>query len=172
MTATMRIGLGFGSNLGDRLANLQRAREHVLAISGCAPDAVSAPIFETEPVDCPGGSGAFLNSVVEIGLPENTNLPRLLARLREIERLLGRPSHYPRNVSRSIDLDILYAGGHRLGSPDLTIPHPRLCERRFVLAPLAAIRPGLVLPGQAQSIADLLQEIPDTGNVRLVQSSW
>ena len=172
MTETMRLGLGFGSNMGDRLANLQRARDHILAIPGCTPDAASAPIFETEPVDCPGGSGAFLNTVVEIGLPENTNLPRLLARLREIERLLGRPSHYPRNVSRPIDLDILYAGDHRLKSPDLTIPHPRLRERRFVLAPLAAIRPDLVLPGQEQSIAELLQAIPDAGSVRLVQSSW
>ena len=172
MTETMRVGLGFGSNLGDRLANLQQARKHVLTISGCTPDAVSAPIFETDPVDCPGGSGAFLNTVVEIGLPENTNLPRLLARLREIERLLGRPSRYPRNVSRPIDLDILYAGSHRLTSPDLTLPHPRLSERRFVLAPLAAIRPDLVLPGQEQSIADLLRESADTGSVRPVHLSW
>lgn len=172
MTDLMRVGFGLGSNLGDRLANLQRAREHIATLSGCAPTVLSAPLFETDPVDCPGDAGAFLNTVVEVGLPENTNLPRLLARLREIERLLGRPAHYPRNVSRPIDLDILYAGGHRLDSSDLTLPHPRLRHRRFVLAPLAAIRPDLVLPGDEQSIADLLRESADTGSVRCVQRSW
>ena len=110
--------------------------------------------------------------MVELGLPENTNLPRLLARLREIERLLGRPSHYPRNVSRPIDLDILYAGSHRFSSPDLTLPHPRLRLRRFVLEPLAAIRPDLVLPGEEQSIAGLLRDSADAGSIRLVQRAW
>lgn len=172
MTEPMRVGLGLGSNLGDRLANLQEARERVAALPGCAPEVLSAPLFETDPVDCPGDAGAFYNSVIEIGLPDETNLPRLLARLREIERLLGRPSRHPRNVSRPIDLDILYAGGHRLTSPDLTLPHPRLRQRRFVLAPLAAIRPDLVLPGDGQSIADLLRDSADTGSVRLVQRSW
>ena len=168
----MRVGLGFGSNLGDRLANLQRARVQVLAIPGVLPDAISAPVFETEPVDCAGDAGAFLNTVVEIGLPVDTNLPRLLARLREIEQVLGRPSRHPRNVSRPIDLDILYAGDRRLTSPDLTLPHPRLHHRRFVLAPLAAIRPDLVLPGQQQSIAEILRELEDAGSVHPVQVTW
>ena len=172
MTREMRVGLGLGSNLGDRLASLQEARAQVLAIPACSPDPVSAPLFETEPVDCAGDASAFLNTVVEIGLPEDTNLPRLLTRLREIERLLGRPTRYPRNAPRPIDLDILYAGGHRLTSPTLTLPHPRLRQRRFVLAPLAAIRPDLVLPGEHQSVADMLRESPDTASVRLVQRSW
>lgn len=168
----MRIGLGFGSNLGDRLGNLRRARELVLALPGDMGNAVSAPLFETDPVDCDGDAGAFLNTVVEIGLPGDTDLPQLLARLREIEQSLGRPSRHPRNVSRSIDLDILYAGNHHLNAPTLTLPHPRLHRRRFVLAPLAAIRPDLILPGQKQSIAEILRESDDAGNVRPVQTVW
>ncbi len=168
----MRVGLGFGSNLGDRLSNLQRARVRVLAMPGFSGAAVSAPLFETEPVDCEGEAGAFLNTVVEIGLPEDADLPGLLARLREIERSLGRPSRHPRNVSRPIDLDILYAGNRCLETPDLTLPHPRLHQRRFVLAPLAAIRPDLVLPGDEQTIAQILRELDDAGSVRPVQLVW
>ncbi len=168
----MRVGLGFGSNLGNRLENLRLARARVLTLAVGPGDAVSAPLFETEPVDCEGNAGAFLNTIVEIGLPEDTDLSQLLARLREIEQSLGRASRHPRNVSRPIDLDILYAGNQQLESPTLTLPHPRLCLRRFVLAPLAAIRPDLVLPGQKQSIAEILRESDDTGSVRLVQLSW
>lgn len=171
-TSTLRVGLGFGSNLGDRLGTLRRAREWVLALP-CGPvDPVSAPLFETDPVDCDGDAGVFLNTVVEIGLPEDADLPRLLAHLREIEQSLGRPSRHPRNVSRPIDLDILYAGTHQLETPALTLPHPRLHQRRFVLAPLAAIRPDLVLPGKEQSVAEILRELADEGSVRLVERAW
>ena len=170
--STLRVGLGFGSNLGDRLDYLRRARERVLAVPGCLPGVLSAPVFETAPVDCAGDAGAFLNTVVEIGLPADADLPGLLAKLREIERSLGRPSRYPRNASRLIDLDILYAGDRQLATPALTLPHPRLFSRRFVLAPLAVIRPDLILPGQKQSIAEILHESEDTGSVRPVQLSW
>ena len=168
----MRVGLGFGSNLGDRQDNLSRARALVRAIPGVGPEVISAPLFETDPVDCEGQAGAFLNTVVEIGLPADTDLLGLLARLREIEHALGRPTRHPRNVSRPIDLDILYAGGHRLESPDLTLPHPRLHQRRFVLAPLAAIRPDLVFPGGKQSVAEMLRDSDDAASVRPVQLVW
>ncbi len=171
-TGTLRVGLGFGSNLGDRLDNLRQAREEVLAIRGRLPGVLSAPIFETDPVDCADEAGAFLNTVVEIGLPADADLPGLLARLREIERALGRPSRYPRHVSRLIDLDILYASGQQLITPDLTLPHPRLFTRRFVLAPLAVIRPDLVLPGQKQSVEEILRDLADAASVRPVQLSW
>ena len=59
MTELMRVGLGLGSNLGDRLANLRSAREHVTALPGCAPTVLSAPLFETEPVDCPSRRRRF-----------------------------------------------------------------------------------------------------------------
>ena len=168
----MRVGLGLGSNLGDRLANLQRARARLLAMPGVAAAILSAPLFETDPVDCEGGAGAFLNTVVEIGLPGDADLPGVLTRLREIERSLGRPSRYPRNASRPIDIDILYAGDQCFETPTLTLPHPRLRERRFVLAPLAAIRPDLILPGREQSIAEILRELDDAGSVRPVQLVW
>lgn len=83
----------------------------------------------------------------------------LLTQLREIESSLGRSAHRQRNAPRTIDLDILYAGDQVLKSEQLTLPHPRLTQRRFVLQPLARIRPELVLPGQRKDIATLLAEL-------------
>ena len=123
-------------------------------------------------MNCSLDAGAFLNTVVEIGLPETTNLPLLLGRLREIEQSLGRPSRYPRNASRLIDLDILYAGRHCLATPELTLPHPRIADRSFVLTPLAAIRPDLLLPGQTRAVAEMLRDLPAAGSVRCVQRAW
>lgn len=83
----------------------------------------------------------------------------LLTQLRKIESSLGRPTHRQRNAPRTIDLDILYAGDQVLKSEELTLPHPRLTQRRFVLQPLADIRPGLVLPGQSKDISTLLADL-------------
>ena len=71
-----------------------------------------------------------------------------------------------------MDLDILYFGGLRLDLPELTIPHPRLAQRRFVLAPLAAIRPGLVLPGQTRTVSELLRTLDSEGKVTLYATHW
>ncbi len=176
----IRVGIGFGSNLGDRLLNLRRARETILSLPGVTPpgrqdgrDAIlCAPVYETDPVDCPQETAPFLNTVVEIGLHARCSLLHLLAALRQIERSLGRPSRYPRNASRCIDLDILYAGQLKMATSDLCLPHPRLHTRRFVLAPLADICPELKLPGLAKPINALLQELDDPANVQPVFSTW
>lgn len=83
----------------------------------------------------------------------------LLIQLREIESSLGRPTERRRNTPRTIDLDILYAGEQVLNGAELTLPHPRLTQRRFVLQPLADIHPKLILPGQDKDIATLLGEL-------------
>lgn len=154
----MNIGLGLGSNVGDRLANLREAREHVLAIKGVSGPALCSKVYETEPVDCEPDSGPYLNAVIEVeyeGHPVS-----LLDELQAIEKKMGRPSKRPRNAPRTIDLDILYAGNLTLANEEIVIPHPRLHSRRFVLAPLNDIRPDLILPGYHETIPLLLAKLP------------
>ena len=113
-----------------------------------------SPFYETEPVDCPPGSGAFLNGVAIMEWQGGPH--ELLERLREIECALGRPAQREWHAPRPLDLDILYAGEAVMDTPDLILPHPRIAQRRFVLEPLADVRPGLVLPGQTRTVAELL----------------
>ena len=153
--ATVYIALG--SNLGDRAAYLQaaldRLRATVLVI------AVS-PVYETDPVGY-AEQGPFLNAVVA---GTTTSTPRgLLRALQAIERASGRARSFP-NAPRTLDLDLLSYGTLALDTPDLTVPHPRLYERAFVLVPLADIAPGLVLPGMGGTVAALLADLgPLTG---------
>jgi 2-amino-4-hydroxy-6-hydroxymethyldihydropteridine diphosphokinase len=166
----MRTGIGLGSNIGDRLATLRAARDAILTQPGVLPPIVLAPVFESEAVDCEPGTPPFLNTVMEFEY--NGHPVTLLDALRGIEVSLGRPSKHPRNVSRSIDLDILYVGNLSLHNEEIVIPHPRLPLRRFVLAPLAAIRPDLVLPGRGESVSASLAGLPDDGAMRHWAESW
>jgi 2-amino-4-hydroxy-6-hydroxymethyldihydropteridine diphosphokinase len=129
--------IGLGSNLGDRVANVRRALDELRPAS-------TSRLVETDPVgylDQP----RFVNAVALVG----TDLaPRaLLDRLLGIECDLGRTRDGPRFGPRTIDLDLLLYDDLVLDEPGLTIPHPRMHERRFVLEPLAEIAPGLVVPG-------------------------
>lgn len=138
-----RVGISLGSNLGDRLAHLRSALVRLAPLRS-SPHFLVSPVFETEPVDCPGGSGSFYNAVVEI---ETRLTPAgLLAATQAIERDLGRPAERERNAPRTVDLDLLYYDDLRFESEALVLPHPRMFERPFVLLPLAAIRPDLVPP--------------------------
>lgn len=148
-----------GSNLGDRHQVLADALRLITEQAG-APVDVSA-IYETEPwgvTDQP----AFLNQVIHI----STSLPpeELLRILLNIEHDLGRV-RYERWGARVIDIDILYFGDAVLDSARLTLPHPRLQDRRFVLAPLAEIAPDFVHPILHKTSAQLLAECPDTSYV-------
>ncbi|MFN0096159.1 MAG: 2-amino-4-hydroxy-6-hydroxymethyldihydropteridine diphosphokinase [Dehalococcoidia bacterium] len=131
--------LAIGSNLGDRLGNLQRAVE-LLRDEGVAVVTVSS-VWETAPV--PADQPAFLNAA----LTATTSLGPydVLAALKRIERALGRRPER-RWGPRPVDLDILYFGDITSGAADLTIPHPRIGERAFVLAPLAEVAPPVLLP--------------------------
>jgi 2-amino-4-hydroxy-6-hydroxymethyldihydropteridine diphosphokinase len=161
----MRAGVALGSNLGERLANLRNARKEIAAMSGTLPPLRCSAIYETEPVDCEAGAAKFFNAVIEFGYAgKPVELRRELA---AIERVLGRPATHERNVSRPIDLDLLYFGELVMETPELRLPHPRIVDREFVLRPLADIRPDLVLPKQTEAVKVLLLRLPMTGVVRL-----
>ena len=131
----MRAFLGLGSNLGDRWRYL---RDAVAALPEVA--AVS-PVYETEPVGGPEGQGRYLNLVVEL----DTDLtPRQLLDLaRRLEEAAGRV-RAERWGPRTLDVDVLLVGDLAVDEPDLVVPHPRMWERRFVVAPLADLAPELV----------------------------
>lgn len=168
-----RAGIALGSNLGDRLAHLRAARAALSALLTAAAGGhpLSAPVFETAPVNCEEGAGPFLNTVIEIPWADTPEC--LLAELAAIERRLGRPAAHARDRSRTVDLDLLYCGEHVRNTPELTLPHPRLAERRFVLAPLGAIRPTLRVPGKTRTVAELLAALADDpATVRPFAADW
>ena len=147
--------LALGSNLGDRRANLEAALAALRANTAVRVLAVSG-FIETEPVGGPPGQGAYLNgaAAVETDLEPHA----LLAECKRIEKSLGRREG-PRWGPRIVDLDILFYGALVLDTPDLTLPHPRLRERRFVLEPLAAIAPDLVDPVTGLTVGELLARL-------------
>ena len=146
-----RAYVGLGSNLGDREATLLRALE--LLAERVVVVAVSS-FRETEPWGY-GDQPAFLNAAAAV----DTELsPReLLDALLEVERALGRTRDGPRYGPRTVDLDLLLYGDEVVDQPGLTVPHPRLHERRFVLEPLAELEPGLTVPGRG-TVKDLLDD--------------
>ena len=154
----MRAGIALGSNLGDRAARLREARRHLFALHDGSGPFLCSRIYETEPQDCPPGSPAFLNASIEL----HTALAPLdlLAALQRIEHQLGRPADHAFHAPRTIDLDILYYDNLSFTLPELTLPHPRIAERPFVLQPLADVVPTRILPGQSGTVADLLKKIP------------
>lgn len=146
-----RVGISLGSNLGDRIVHLRSAIERLSPVR-LSEHLLLSPVFETEPIDCPEGSGAFYNAVIEI---ETDLAPlELLAVTQAIERALGRPEVRAVNAPRTLDLDLLYYDDLSLEAPGLLLPHPRMFQRAFVLKPLAAIRPDLVPPGVLESVDD------------------
>jgi 2-amino-4-hydroxy-6-hydroxymethyldihydropteridine diphosphokinase len=152
-----RVGIALGSNLGDRLANLEAARQSLAEIPPPGEPFLAASTYQTEPLLCPSGSPQFCNSVVEISFGGDPF--DLLKLTQTIEKKLGRTAAPERNAPRIIDVDLLYFGDEIIDTEDLVLPHPRIGERRFVLEPLAEIRPELILPGQSVTIADLLANL-------------
>ena len=151
-----RVFIGIGSNEGERLSNLSRAAQ-ALAQLPTTRLVQMAPIYETAPVGGPP-QGDYLNTVVELDTPI---APReLLAYLKALETQFGRRPSDVRWGPRIIDLDILLHGETVMSEADLTIPHPLLHRRRFVLEPLADIASELIHPVLKKSIRQLLDELP------------
>jgi len=170
-TRIRRCGVALGSNLGDRLLHLRLAAAALDRLADFSQPVLRAPIYETDPVDCAPGTPAFLNSVIEIGYFGEP--PDLLDRLKAVEAALGRAVQREKNAPRPIDLDLLYADDLVLSTPGIELPHPRLDRRRFVLQPLADVRPNLRLPGQSLTVSELLGTLPLTAPpLRLITREW
>jgi 2-amino-4-hydroxy-6-hydroxymethyldihydropteridine diphosphokinase len=165
----VRAGIALGSNLGDRHDNLHRAREAISRLAR-GRQTIGSAIYETEAIGCEVDAPRFYNAVLEIEYDGSAR--DLLQQLRTIEEQLGRPTDHPRNRSRTIDLDLLYFGDEQVETPQLHLPHPRLPERRFVLAPLADIRGDLVLPNQKRTVAQLLRHLTDSARVVRAKEQW
>jgi 2-amino-4-hydroxy-6-hydroxymethyldihydropteridine diphosphokinase len=166
----MRTAVALGSNIGDRLENLRAARKAIFDVPGANASILSSAIYETEPVGCEPGAGKFLNAVVEFEYDGDP--ARLLEQLIQIEEALGRKRDHRQNVSRNIDIDLLYCGDKQVNNERLQLPHPRLHLREFVLRPLVDIRPDLILPDQKKSIRELLTEVERSGEVILSADQW
>ena len=166
----MRTGVALGSNLGDRLANLGSARKAIVNLTGVTAPILTSPIYETEPVGCEQGAGKFLNAVIEFDYEGDP--VELLERLVQIEESLGRQRDHARNISRKIDIDLLYLGEMKIDSGRLQLPHPRLHLRNFVLQPLADIRPELVLPKQTKTVRELLAQLDESAKVIRLTDDW
>jgi 2-amino-4-hydroxy-6-hydroxymethyldihydropteridine diphosphokinase len=156
MTANIPVFLALGTNLGEREANLAQARWELSALIVIRKE---SSIYETPPwgvTDQP----AFLNQVLAV--ETHLNPLELLAAVKDIEARMGRvPS--VRFGPRLIDIDILFYGDTVLDTPALTLPHPRMAERAFVLVPLLEIAPDLVSPVNGERLADLLAGLNQSG---------
>ena len=140
----MRTGIALGSNIEPRLTYLQAARRQIDLLHAGPQPVLCSKVYETSPVGCPPGSPLFLNAVLELCIREEPQ--ELLRKLQAIEQSLGRRPSATRNSPRVIDIDLLYCDDVVISTPNLTLPHPRIAQRLFVLRPLADIRPKLILP--------------------------
>ncbi|QIF03480.1 2-amino-4-hydroxy-6-hydroxymethyldihydropteridine diphosphokinase [Roseimicrobium sp. ORNL1] len=167
----MIYGIALGSNLGDRLHHLQEAVRQLRTVHPTLILRGAAAVYETDPVDCPEGSQSFLNTVVEV---ECALEPlELLREMRAVEVKLGRPAEHGHHAPRTVDLDMLYADDTVMEQPALILPHPRMTQRRFVLQPLAEIRPKLVLPNDSRSISQHLETLQSPEPpLRILQRDW
>lgn len=145
--------LSLGSNLGDREAYLRQA---IMRLETAGEVRAVSSFYETEPVEFTEQSN-FLNCAV--GLQTSIPPDELMFRLLDIERSLGR-ERIQKKGPRTIDIDILLYGERIVALPELSIPHPAMAQRRFVLEPLAEIAPDARHPVANKSIRQLLEELP------------
>jgi len=147
--------IALGSNLGDSREALERAIQKLEELGLVS----RSSFWRTTPVDCPPGSGAFINAVVALKPRENETPEGLLRKLQTLEKEFGRTPKKVMNEARPLDLDLIVFGGETRNTPELILPHPRAHLRRFVLEPLNEIAPSLIFPGQTKTVRELLANL-------------
>jgi 2-amino-4-hydroxy-6-hydroxymethyldihydropteridine diphosphokinase len=150
--------VALGSNLGDSRRILFDAQTHLQNFSDALM--LASSLWQTTPVDCPPESPKFLNAVAGL-VPRAGETPEsLLQKLQALEKEAGRRPKKILNEPRPLDLDLIAFGNEVRHSPELILPHPRAHQRRFVLQPLSEIAPDFILPGQLETVAQLLAALP------------
>lgn len=154
---TPRIYVALGSNLGDSRNIIEEAFRRLEEIS--SEPVLFSSLWKSTPVDCPPGSPEFINAVAELTAIGASTPEWMLWELQGLEKEFGRRPKQVMNEARPLDLDLIAWGDEVRSSAELVLPHPRAHLRKFVLAPLAEIAPGLVLPGQEKSVRELLENL-------------
>jgi 2-amino-4-hydroxy-6-hydroxymethyldihydropteridine diphosphokinase len=167
----IETGFSLGSNEGDRLARLVEARDRLLDRAG-ARLAAQSPVYETEPVGVrpEHRDRTFLNAVIV--LASHRRAGQWLHVIGDVEKAMGRVRTADRFAPRPIDIDVLFSGADCIESGILIVPHPRWAERRFVVQPLADVRPDLVLPGAGRAVREVLAALPPGEGVELLAREW
>ena len=149
--------IALGSNVGDPRQNVLEAIQRLEAFS--AAPLLRSALWQTSPLDCPPGSPPFINAVVAM-VPLASETPEtLLRKLKLLEQEFGRRPKQVLNEPRPLDLDLIVFGRQTRVTDELTVPHPRAHQRRFVLQPLSEIAPDLVFPGQNRTVRQLLEAL-------------
>ena len=168
MPIKSRVFLALGGNLGEprqAFAAAARKLQHHPQVKLVA----AAPLYRTPPVGGPADQPDYLNTVIE--LETDLSPQQLLAFCRKIEDAAGRT----RSVhwgARTLDLDILFYAQHVITTPELTLPHPRLQQRHFVLLPLADLAADFIHPQLQASIAELLAQLPAAEGITRLENDW
>jgi 2-amino-4-hydroxy-6-hydroxymethyldihydropteridine diphosphokinase len=167
----METGFSLGSNMGGRLHLLRQAKTLIL-LEPQVKFIDQSPVYETEPVGVKPQykSMKFLNALLIVESPYTA--AEWLAKIKKIETVLHRVRTEDICAPRTIDVDIIFFGDQIVDSDLLQIPHPRWSERRFVVQPLADVRPELVLPGTDEPVRKILADMTDNDDVRLFSEKW
>jgi 2-amino-4-hydroxy-6-hydroxymethyldihydropteridine diphosphokinase len=159
--------VALGSNLGDSAAIVLEAFGRLERLSQIPLRRSS--LWQTTPVDCPPGSGLYVNAVAGLAPLDGETPETLLEKLQPLEREFGRRPKKILNEPRPLDLDLIAFGDERRQTEQLRLPHPRAHLRRFVLEPLSEIAGNLILPGQRRTIGQLLSELFSDEQVRRLE---